>query len=104
MTRSTHYIKKFKYKDTNYKFKEPLKVIIDNFISYDLKTIKGELSIPIIYDGYTDKEIKNPDKEIKKYLTYIFDEFLSKKDEELSDEDRKYKKKFINLIDLTKIK
>jgi len=102
--RSTHYVKKFKYKDKNYKFKEPLKVIIDNFLAYDLKTVGGELSIPIINDGYTDKEIKNPDKEIKKYLTYVFDEYLSKKDEELSDGDKEYKQKFMNLIDLSKSK
>lgn len=102
--RSTHYVKKFKYKDKNYKFKEPLKVIIDNFLAYDLKTVYGELSIPSINDGYTDKEIKNPDKEIKKYLTYTFDEFLSKKDDELSDGDREYKQRFMNLIDLSKSK
>lgn len=102
--RSTHYVKKFKYKDINYKFKEPLKIIIDNFLSYDLKTVYGELSIPVINDGYTDKEIKNPDKEIKKYLTYTFDEFLSKKDDELSDGDREYKQRFMNLIDLSKSK
>lgn len=102
--RSTHYVKKFKYKDKNYKFKESLKVIIDNFLAYDLKTVYGELSIPIINDGYTDKEIKNPDKEIKKYLTYVFDEYLSKKDEELSDGDKEYKQKFMNLIDLSKSK
>lgn len=97
--RTTEYIKKFKYKDVTYKFKEPLKIVIDNFICHDLKTIKGELSIPIINDGYTGDEIKNISKEIKKYLTYVFDEFLSKKDDELSLGDRKYKEKFINLIE-----
>lgn len=102
--RSTHYVKKFKYQDKNFKFKEPLKIIIDNFITYDLKTVGGELSIPVINDGYTGKEIKNPDKEIKKYLTYVFDEYLSKKDEELESADLDYKKKFMSLIDLTKSK
>ena len=41
--RTTEYIKKFKYKDVTYKFKEPLKIVIDNFICHDLKTIKGEI-------------------------------------------------------------
>ena len=69
----TYTIKKLKYKDKTFKFKEPLKITINNFLFYDLKTKAGELSIPSINDGYTDKEIKNPDKEIKNYLTYIFD-------------------------------
>ena len=102
--RSTHYVKKFKFKDKNFKFKEPLKIIIDNFLAYDLKTVGGELSIPVINDGYTGKEIKNPDKEIKNYLTYVFEEYLSKKDEELAPDDLEYKKRFMNLIDLSKSK
>ncbi len=97
--RTTEYIKKFKYKDKTFKFKEPLKIVIDNFLCHDLKTVKGELSIPAINDGYTGDEIKNISKTIKEYLTYVFDEFLSKKDEELDDGDRKYKEKFIALID-----
>lgn len=97
--RTTEYIKKFKYKDKTFKFKEPLKIVIDNFLCHDLKTVKGELSIPAINDGYTGDEIKNISKTIKEYLTYVFDEFLSKKDEELDDGDRKYKEKFITLID-----
>lgn len=100
----TYTYKKFKYKDKTYKFKDPLKVTINNFLCYDLKTIAGELCIPSINDGYTGKEIKNPEKEIKQYLTYVFDEFLSKSDEELSEGDKNYKKRFINLIDLTKSK
>lgn len=98
----TYTIKKFKYKDKTFKFKEPLKITIDNFLCYDLKTKAGELSIPIIKDGYTVKEIKNPEKEIKNYLTYVFDEFLSKSDESLSKSDLDYKNRFINLIDLSK--
>ena len=97
--RTTEYIKKFKYKDKTFKFKEPLKIVIDNFLCHDLKTVKGELSIPAINDGYTGDEIKNISKTIKEYLTYVFDEFLSKKDEELDVGDRKYKEKFIALID-----
>ena len=102
--RSTHYIKKFKYLDKTYKFKEPLKVIIDNFIGYDLKTTFGELYLPDIWDGYTGSEIKNPEKEIKKYLTYTFENFLAKPDSELDDGDRAYKERFLKLIDLTKTK
>ena len=95
--RSSHYVKKFKFKDKNFKFKEPHKIIIDNILAYDLKTVGGELSIPVINDGYTGKEIKN-------YLTYVFEEYLSKKDEELAPDDLEYKKRFMNLIDLAKSK
>ena len=70
---------------------------------YDLKTICGELSIPSIQDGYTKKEeITNPEKEIKWYLNYIFDNYLTKKDDELDDSDRKFRDKFLNLIDFSK--
>ena len=99
----TYAYKKFKYKDKIYRFKEPLKVVIDNFLCYDLKTVKGELYIPSVMDGYTGKEIKNPEKTIKEFLTYIFEELISKKDEELSDEDKRYKEPYINLIDLSKL-
>lgn len=102
--RSTHYVKKFKYENINYKFKQPLKIVIDNFIAYDLKTVCGELSIPDIGDGYTGGEIKNPDKAIKEYLNYYFKEILSKKDEDLDVSTRVYKERFINLIDLSKSK
>lgn len=97
-------IKKFIYKRKTYKFKEPLKIYINDFLANDLKTKFSEFSIPSINDGYSSKPIVDHEKEIKNYLTYVFDEFLSKTDEELTDGDRKYKNKFMNLIDLSKIK
>lgn len=104
MSRSTHEVKKFKFLDKTYKFKTPLKIVIDNFFCHDLKTIKGELSIPSITDGYTGEEIKNPDKEIKNYLNYVFENYLSKKDEELDTSDNAYKNKWLGLIDFDKTK
>ena len=89
----TYIYKRFKYKDKFFKFKEPLKIQVGNFICNDLKTIKSELYIPSIMDGYSKDEITNPEKEIKWYLT---------KDEDLSEEDRSFKQKFMNLIDLTR--
>ena len=75
----TYTYKRFKYQDKFYKFKEPLKVQINNFLCYDLKTMAGELSIPSIQDGYTKKEeITNPEKEIKWYLQYIFESYYHK--------------------------
>lgn len=99
----TYTYKKFKYKDKIFRFKEPLKVVIDNFLCYDLKTVKGELYIPSVMDGYTGKEIKNPEKAIKEFLTYVFDELISKKDDELSIDEQLYKEKYIQLIDLSKL-
>lgn len=94
----TYTFKRFKYKDKFYKFKEPLKVVIDTFLCYDLKTKKSELYIPSVNDGYSTEEITNPDKEIKDYLTLVFDEYLTKPDEELIESDIEYKHKFMNLI------
>lgn len=91
-------IKRFKYKDKNYKFKEPLKIVFDTFLCYDLKTKKSEIYIPAINDGYSTNEVTNPDKEIKNYLTHIFDEYLMKNDDELIDSDRDYKYRFLNLL------
>ena len=98
-------IKKFIYKRKTYKFKEPLKIYINDVLANDCKTLFSEFSIPSIWDGYSTKEpIKDHDKEIKTYLNNVFDEFLSKSDDELSDGDKAYKQKFMNLLDLTKSK
>lgn len=94
----THYIKKHKFKDITYKFKEPLKIITDTFLCADLKTVKSELYIPIIPDGFSGDEFKNPEKEIKTYLTYVFNEYLTKKDEELNNAENLYKKKWLSLL------
>lgn len=104
MSRKTYTYKQFKYKDKTYKFKETLKIVIDNFICYDLKTIKGELSIPSINDGYTGDEITKPEKTIREYLTYVFDNYLTKKDDELNDAENHYKKQWLELIDFKKSK
>lgn len=102
--KKTYTLKQFKYKDKTYKFKEPLKIIIDNYIAYDLKTIYSELTIPIINDGYSGKLITKPDKTIREYLTYVFDNYLVKKDNELSKDDNSFKNQWLNLIDLSKTK
>jgi hypothetical protein len=98
MSRKTYTYKTFKYKYKTYKFKEPLKIVIDNFLGYDLKTMCGELSIPSIFDGYTGAEITKPEKTIREYLTHVFDEYLSKKDEDLSEADKTYKKKWLSML------
>lgn len=102
--RKTYTLKQFKYKDKTYKFKEPLKIVIDNFLAYDLKTTYGELTIPSIVDGYTAKEITKPEKAIREYLTYIFDNYLTKKDDELTPSENIYKNKVLNLINFAKSK
>lgn len=104
MSRKTYTYKQFKYKDKTYKFKEPLKIVIDNFLTYDLKTVKGELSILSINDGYTGDEIIKPEKTIKEYLTYVFDNYLVKKDDELNDAENHYKKQWLEIIDFKKSK
>ena len=98
---TTYTYKKYKLGDKTYKFKEPLKIQVTNFVRSDGLTM-SELYIPSIMDGYSKDEIKNPEKEIKWYLTYIFENYLDKKDEDLSEEDRSFKQKFMNLIDLTR--
>ena len=104
MSRTTYTYKQFKYKDKTYKFKEPLKIVIDNFLGYDLKTTFGELFIPSIPDGYTGAEITKPEKTIREYLTYTFEEYLTKKDDELNDAENAFKNKWLSLIDFKKSK
>ena len=64
-------IKKFVYKRKTYKFKEPLKIYINDFLANDLKTKFSEFSIPSINDGYSSKPIVDHEKEIKNYLVYF---------------------------------
>lgn len=103
MSRKTYTYKQFKYKDTTVKFKEPLKVIITNFL-VTLTESRGELDIPSIPDGYTGSEILKPEKTIREYLTYVFDEYLTKPDKDLSEAEIKYKNKWLSLIDMKKTK
>ena len=94
---TTFTYKRFKYKDKFYKFKEPLKVQVTNFVLTDGK-VMSELYIPSIKDGYSKEEIVDKEKEVKWYLTYIFDNYLTKKDDDLSFGDREFKKRFLSLI------
>ena len=95
---AVYVIKKFVYKKKTYKFKEPLKIYINDFLANDLKTTFSEFSIPSIADGYSCLPIKDHEKEIKTYLTSIFDDYLTKPDEQLNTADLAYKKKFMNLL------
>ena len=96
---TTFTYKKYKFGNKTYKFKEPLKIQINNFVLRD-GTVMSELVIPIINDGYSKAEIKDKEKEIKWYLNYLYETILSKKDEELSSADKEYKKRFLNLIQI----
>lgn len=96
---TTYTYKKYKLGDKTYKFKEPLKIQITNFVRSDGLTM-SEFYIPSIMDGYSKEEIKNHEKEIKWYMNYIYENYLSKKDEDLSSGDREFKKRFLNLIQI----
>lgn len=94
-----HYLKDFTYKGTKYKFKEPLRVTINNFLCMDGKTLAGEMSIPSVLAGYTRKEpFENPEKEIKAYIKTVFEEFLFTDDSKLDEYERKYKHDWIALF------
>lgn len=96
----TFYIKDFTYKGKVYRFKQPLKVRIENFLCSDYKTIGGEMYIAETLGGYTTQEpfSKTPEKEIKGYLKTVWEDYLMKEDKDLSIEDREYKHKWIDLL------
>lgn len=96
---TTYTYKKYKFGDKTYKFKEPLKIQITNFVRAD-SVVMSEFYIPSIMDGYSKEEIQNHEKEIKWYMNYIYENYLSKKDEDLSFGDREFKKRFLNLIQI----
>lgn len=94
-----HYLKDFTYKGTKYRFKEPLRITINNFLCMDGKTLAGEMYIPSVLAGYTRKEpFENPEKEIKAYIKTVFEEFLFVDDSNLDEHERKYKHDWIALF------
>lgn len=96
-------IKDFTYKNKKYKFKEPLKIRIEKYLLMDGKTYGWELYIPEIPDGFTRyEEISDIEKEIKKFIKNIFDNYLIIDDNNLNQFDRDYKHKWISLIQLPK--
>lgn len=95
----SHYIKDFTYKGKKYKFLTPLRVRIESFLCSDFKTTGWELSIPSIFDGFTRLEpIVDEDKEIKKFIKSVFDDYLFKDDNELDKYEQEYKHKWIKLF------
>lgn len=94
-----YYFKDISYKGKKYKFKNPLKVIINNFLTLDGKRTCGEMYIPEVLGGYTRSEpFNDPEKEIKDYIKTVFDEFLTKDDNTLNEYDLQYKKDWLNLF------
>ena len=101
----TIYLKDFTYKKEKYKFKKPLRVTINNFLDFnDCKIQHGEMSIPEVLGGYTQKEPfpedpKEIEKEVKKYLKTVWDEFLLKQPGQLRDEaEIEYRQAWIDLL------
>lgn len=95
----SHYLKEFTYKGKKYKFISPLRVRIESFLCSDLKTTAWELSVPELNDGFTRLEpIVDEDKEIKKFIKSIFDEYLFKDDKDLDEYEIKYKHDWIKLF------
>ena len=100
----TIYIKDFTYKKEKYKFIKPLRVVFNNFLDMDCKTQHGEMSIPEVLGGYTQKDPfpedpKEMEKEAKDYLKTVWDEFLLKKPNELHDTaEIKYRQAWIDLL------
>jgi hypothetical protein len=95
----SHYLKDFTYKGKKYSFIKPLRVRIESFICADFKTTGWELSIPDLCDGFTRLEpIVDEEKEIKKYIKSVFDDYLFKEDRYLDEYELEYKKSWIKMI------
>ena len=93
--------KRIKYKDKFVKFKELLKIQVNDYDFENGKSVT-EVCIPSAMDGYTKEKVHNQEKEAKWYLEYVFDNYLSKKDEDISDEPGaiEFKKRWLKLIQL----
>lgn len=93
--------KRIKYKNKFVKFKEPLKVQVNDYDFENGKSVT-EVSIPSIMDGYTKEKVSNQEKEVKWYLEYVFDNYLSKKDEEIANEPGaiEFKKRWLSIIQI----
>jgi len=91
--------KRIKYKDKFVKFKEPLKVQVNDYDFENGKSVT-EVCIPSVLDGYTKEKVSNQEKEVKWYLEYVFENYLSKTDEELSSESGavEFKKRWLKII------
>ena len=100
----TIYIKDFTYKKEKYKFIKPLRVVFNNFLAQDLTTPHGEISIPEVLGGYTQKDPfpedpKELERIAKEYLKTVWDEFLLKKDTEFTDlADIEYRHSWISIL------
>lgn len=94
----SYYLNNITYKGKTYKFKVPLRIKIESFI-ISSSEYGWSLEIPSVEDGYTiNKEIVDPIKEAKVFIKKIFDEILSKNNNELEDYEIDYKNKWISLI------
>ena len=93
--------KRIKYKNKFVKFKEPLKVQVNDYDFENGKSVT-EVCIPSVLDGYTKEKVSNQEKEVKWYLEYVFENYLSKTDEELSSEPGaiEFKKRWLSIIQI----
>ena len=94
-------IKEITYKGKKYKFIEPLKAKFESSLAGDNKTMVYEMYIECIPDGFTRKEPFNDDltKELKEFVKSVFDNYLTKKDEDMScNEDKLYRHQWISLF------
>ena len=94
-------IKELTYKGTKYKFIEPLKAKFESSLAGDNKTMVYEMYIEKIPDGFTRREPFDEDltKELKNFIKGVFDNYLSKTDEEmLNKDDVLYRHQWISLF------
>ena len=82
-------IKELTYKGKKYKFIEPLKARFESSLAGDNKTMVYEMYIECISDGFTRREPFDEDltKELKNHIKWVFDNYLSKTDEEMANKD-----------------
>ena len=82
-------IKEFTYKGKKYKFIDPLKAKFESSLAGDNKTMVYEMYIEKIPDGFTRREPFDEDltKELKNHIKKVFDDYLTKPDEQLSNKD-----------------
>ncbi len=99
-------IKDITYKGRKYKFLTPLSVRFEEFLLSDYKTKAWEMYIEETLDGFTRREpVVDMEKEAKNYIKNVFDNYLTKEDNELScPEDILYKHHWISLFQTPKEK
>lgn len=93
-------LKDVTYKGKKYKFITPLKVRFEEFFLMDFKSKAWEMYIAETLDGFTRKEpVVDFEKEARNYIKKVFDDFLTKPDEELhNNDDILYKHHWISLF------